>query len=308
MATDTAFALGVLIVVRKHIPHSLLAFFVGLAIVDDIGAILVIAIFYTQEISSIHLAIACALIAFLAIANYAGVRWSIFYIVGGVATWWMMLKSGVHPTLAGVAVAFTIPARAKLAPKKLLDHAKTIISTMQKKNDPINVLGNNRDHEQIVEVRDIAELASAPLRRWEDALEKPVALLILPLFVLANAGIPFHWATLIEGIQQPIGVGIIAGLILGKLIGISGTCWLVLRYNIGHLPHGLNIHNIIGVSLIAGIGFTMSTFVAVLGFDAQAENLHIAKTSIMVASVLAAFIGILYILLLSKIKANPRAP
>ena len=304
MATDTAFALGVLTIVRKHIPGSLLAFIVGLAIVDDIGAILVIAIFYTQEISVMHLSSAFALIAFLAVANYAGVRQPLFYIMVGVITWWMMLKSGVHPTVAGVAIALTVPARPKLASGKLLDKANLIISSMQNNTKEVDVLGSSRDHEQVQEVRNFAERASTPLRRWEDALDMPVALFILPLFALTNAGVVFGLSSFIDSLQQPTGLGIITGLVIGEFIGISGACWLGLRYNIGCLPDGVNFQHVIGVSLIAGIGFTMSTFIAALGFDTQPDHLHNAKTSILVASVLSAVIGVLYLRFVSTKKHN----
>ncbi len=295
MATDTAFALGVLTIVRKHIPGSLLAFLVGLAIVDDVGAILVIALFYTQDLSLLYLLSAFALIAFLALGNYAGVRLPYFYIIVGIATWWMMLKSGVHPTFAGVAIALTVPARPKLTPDKLLDQAKTKINSMQEKSKPVDVLGSRTDHEQVLEVRDYAERASTPLRRWEDRLELPVALFILPLFVLTNAGVPFSLTSFIESLQHPTGLGIIAGLVLGKFIGISGACWLGLRYKIGCLPDGVNLQHVVGVSLIAGIGFTMSTFIATLGFDSQTEHLQSAKSSILVASLISAILGVLCI-------------
>ena len=300
MATDTAFALGVLTFVRKHIPSSLLAFIVGLAIVDDVGAILVIAIFYTQELSVMHLSSAIALIAFLAVANYAGVRQPLFYTIIGVATWWMMLKSGVHATVAGVAIALTVPARPKLASEKLLDKAKSTINSMQKKTEEVDVLGSRQDHEQVLEVRDFAERASTPLRRWEDALDLPVSLFVLPLFALINAGVVFGFSSFIDSLQNPVGLGIITGLVLGKFIGISGACWLGLRYKIGSLPDGVNLQHVIGASLIAGIGFTMSTFIATLGFDGQPDHLHNAKTSILVASVLSAFFGVLYIRIIAS--------
>jgi NhaA family Na+:H+ antiporter len=302
MATDTAFALGVLTIVRKHIPGSLLVFLVGLAIVDDVGAILVIAIFYTRDISVMHLLSALALITFLALGNYSGVRQPYFYIIVGIAAWWMMLKSGVHPTFAGVAIALTVPARPKFVPEKLLGNAKTIINTMQKESKPIDVLGSRRDHEQVLEARDIVERASTPLRRWEDALDLPVALFILPLFVLANAGVPFSLTSFIESLQNPTGLGIIAGLVLGKFIGISGACWLGLRYKFGCLPDDVNLQHVIGVSLIAGIGFTMSTFIATLGFDSQPVHLQSAKTSILFASIFSAILGLLYIRIIATKK------
>ncbi len=295
MATDTAFALGVLTIVRKHIPASLLAFIVGLAIVDDVGAILVIAIFYAQEISVMHLASAFSLLAILAIANYAGIRQPLFYIIIGFATWWMTLKSGVHATVAGVAIALTVPARSKLAPGDLLDKAKSTISSIQQKTEAVDVLGSRQDHEQVLEVRDFAEGASTPLRRWEDTLHLPVALFVLPLFALVNVGVVFGVRSFIDSLQHPVGLGIVSGLVLGKFIGISGACWLALRYKIGRLPNGVNFQHIIGASLIAGIGFTMSTFIATLGFDGQPAHLHNAKTAILGASVLSAFLGVLYI-------------
>jgi NhaA family Na+:H+ antiporter len=303
MATDTAFALGVLTVVRKHIPASLLAFIVGLAIVDDIGAILVIAIFYTQEISVMHLSSSFALIAFLAVANYAGVRQPLFYIIIGVATWWMMLKSGVHATVAGVAIGLTVPARPKLAPGKLLDAAKSTISSMQKEIKEVDVLGSRHDHKQVLEVRDLAERAGTPLRRWEDTLALPVALVILPVFALINAGVVFGYSSFVESLKHPVGLGIITGLVVGKFIGISGACWLGLRYKIGSLPAGVNLQHVIGASFIAGIGFTMSTFIATLGFEGQADHLHNAKTSILVASLLSAFLGVTYIRLIASKKS-----
>jgi NhaA family Na+:H+ antiporter len=243
----------------------------------------------------LHLLSAFALIAFLALGNYASVRQPYFYIIVGIATWWMMLKSGVHPTFAGVAIALTVPARPKLTSEKLLDKAKTTINSMQKKSKPVDVLGSRRDHEQVLEVRDFAERASTPLRRWEDTLELPVALFILPLFVLTNAGVPFSLTSFVESLQHPTGLGIITGLVLGKFIGISGACWLGLRYKIGCLPDGVNIQHVIGVSLIAGIGFTMSTFIATLGFDSQPVHLQSAKSSILVASLISAILGLSYI-------------
>jgi NhaA family Na+:H+ antiporter len=300
MATDTAFALGVLTIVRKHIPVSLLAFIVGLAIVDDVGAILVIALFYTQEISVMHLSSAFALIAFLAAANYAGVRQPIFYIIIGIASWWMMLMSGVHATVAGVAIALTVPARSKLGSGESLDEAKKTIISMQKEIGDVDALGSSQDHKQVLEIRDLAENAGTPLRRWEDVLHLPVALFILPLFALINAGVVFDYTLFIDSLRHPVGLGIITGLVIGKFIGISGACWLGLRYKIGSLPRGVNIQHVMGASLIAGIGFTMSTFIATLGFDGQPEYLHNVKTSILVASIISAFLGVLYLRIIAS--------
>jgi len=166
---------------------------------------------------------------------------------------------------------------------------------MQKHEGQVDVLGSRQDHDQVQKIREYAEHASTPLRRWEDVLDLPVALFILPLFALANAGVAFSPGSFIESLQHPIGLGIVTGLVVGKLVGISGVCWLGLRYKIGSLPKGINLHHVIGVSLIAGVGFTMSLFIATLGFDAQPLHLHSAKTSILFASVISATLGLLYI-------------
>jgi NhaA family Na+:H+ antiporter len=137
--------------------------------------------------------------------------------------------------------------------------------------------------------------ASTPLRRWEDALELPVALIILPLFALANAGVVFGFDSVLASLLHPTGLGIITGLVVGKFIGISGSCWLALHFNIGSLPDDVNLKHVIGVSLIAGIGFTLSTFIAALAFDAQPKHLQTAKIAILIASVLSAILGALYI-------------
>lgn len=295
MATDSAFALGVLALIKRHIPSGLLAFLVGLAIVDDIGAILVIAIFYAENVSIGYLMLAFGLIGLLALGNYAGIRQPLFYLLTGIACWVMMLKSGVHATFAGVAIALTIPAKPKIASKKLIDQAKSVLRKLDKKPNPIDVLSSRKDHERVINVRDAAQSASTPLRRWQDAMELPVNLMILPLFVLVNAGVPFNMASIAESFYHPVGLGIILGLFFGKLIGISGLCWFGLRFQLGQLPASVTLKHVVGLSLVAGIGFTMSTFIATLGFETQPQHLQGAKSAILIASILSAACGIFYL-------------
>jgi len=186
----------------------------------------------------------------LEVANYADVRQPVFYIIVGIAVWWMTLRSGVHPTVAGVAIALTVPARTKLTSGQLLGKAHSIISSVEEKEGEVDVLGNRQDHEKVLEVRDFAERTSTPLRRWEDALDIPTALFILPLFALTNAGVVFNLNSFIDSLRQPIGLGIITGLVLGKFIGVSGACWLGLRYKIGCLPDGVKLQHVIGASYL----------------------------------------------------------
>jgi len=272
---------------------------VGLAIVDDVGAIFVIAFFYTQDISLIYLSASVSLILLLGIGNYGGIRQPLFYSIIGIAAWWAMLRSGVHPTVAGVAIALTIPARPRIASGQLLDKERSIIAAMREKPAVFDALGSRRDHQYVKDVHDLAERAGTPLRRWEDAITLPVSLFILPLFALANAGIVLSVDGMADSLQHQVGLGIIVGLVLGKFVGISGACWLGLRFGIGKLPESVSLKHVVGVSLVSGIGFTMSTFIAALGFDTQPDVLQHAKTAILTASVISATLGMIYIRMVS---------
>lgn len=300
MATDAAFALGALALLKKRLPSSLFAFIVGLAIVDDIGAILVIAVFYTQDINLMYLMLSFFLIMSLGLANYANIQHPLIYIMIGIPATWLMYQSGVHPTFAGILIALTVPASPKASPRKLLKKAKENINEIQDNDAAIDPLGSRQDHKKLLEVRDYSELASVPLRRWEDALGLPIALLVLPLFALLNAGFPLSLNSISESIKSPIGMGIISGLLIGKVLGVSGACWIALHFKLGELPKGLNLKYVFGASFITGIGFTMSTFISTLGFDALPAYLQIAKTSIILASIIAALLGLAVLWFISK--------
>tara|TARA_R110000772_G_scaffold156823_6_gene268071 strand:- start:612 stop:1967 length:1356 start_codon:yes stop_codon:yes gene_type:complete len=300
MATDAAFALGALALMKKRLPASLFAFVVGLAIVDDIGAILVIAFFYTQEINLFYLMFSLVLIMSLGLANYANIQHPLVYIIIGIPASWLMYQSGVHPTFAGILIAMTVPASPKKSAMKMLAKAKEKIDEIQKSDEAIDPLGSRQHHKKLVAVRDYSESASVPLRRWEDALDLPISLLVLPLFALLNAGLPLSLDTLAESVKSPIGMGILGGLIFGKVLGVSGACWIALHFKIGELPEGLNFKYVLGASFITGIGFTMSTFISTLGFDAQPAYLQLAKTAIIVASIIAAFMGLMILWFISR--------
>ncbi|RZF62666.1 Na+/H+ antiporter NhaA [Sphingobacterium corticibacterium] len=250
MATDIAFALAVIAMLGKRVPASLKVFLAALAIVDDLIAILVIAIFYSAELHTIYLGYAAAILALLFIFNRLGVRSLIFYLIPGLFIWYFVHHSGIHATIAGVLTAMTIPLATK------------------GQKEP-------------------------PLLKLEHALTTPVNFLIVPLFALANTAIRFEEGML-EGLISPLGIGIIVGLMLGKPVGVYLMTKLAILLRIGSMPQGASWAQIIGVGLLAGIGFTMSIFIALLSFS---DNLLIAeaKFSILVASLLSGVTG--YILL-----------
>jgi Na+:H+ antiporter, NhaA family len=253
MATDIAFALGVLALAGRRVPGTLRIFVTALAIVDDLLAILIIAIFYSSNISVVALAAAAVLVALLIAANRAGVRSLVVYGALGFALWLAVLESGVHATVAGVLLALTIPG-----PKRL---------------------GEHRDDQQ----------RNAPLVRLEHLLEKPVAFAIVPLFALANAGVHIE-GVFLDLLAQPIVIGIVCGLIVGKQVGITVSSLAVLRTKVAHLPPGVAMRHVYAASWVCGIGFTMSLFIAQLAYQ-DAEHLAQAKVGILCASVIAGLVG-----------------
>ena len=234
-ATDIAFALGVLMILGSRVPLGLKMFLTSIAIFDDIGAIVVIAIFYTKDLSMFALAAGVTGIATLMLLNYLGVRKIAVYTTIGIVVWLCVLKSGVHATLAGFAVACTIPLRTK-------------------------------------------EPGESPLRHLEHSLHPWVAYFILPVFAFANAGVTFSGIS-VDALYGPVSVGIILGLFFGKQIGVFSTVWLAVKLGIARLPEGTNWLMIYGVSLLSGIGFTMSLFIGSLAFEYGAFD-HIASTRV----------------------------
>jgi len=306
MATDTAFAVGVLALLGRRIPLALITFLTALAIIDDLGAILVIAIFYTETISLPFLSLAGLLLIALAGCNAFGCRRPVVYIVVGGLVWLAMLGSGVHATVAGILVALTIPARPKRGATWFMHRTRNLIDEFEniEKESVRPILGEEQQHEVVERVQDTAEKASTPLRRWENFLEHPVALFIMPVFALANAGIPVSFKTLTSLGTDTLGLGIILGLVAGKSIGISLLTWFALRLHLGHLAQGITMRHIIGIGLLAGMGFTMSIFIAGLGFANTPEALVSAKTAILLASLIAGISGFLWLRFLTGYPGN----
>lgn len=248
MATDIAFALGVLSLLGKSVPSSLKAFLSTLAVVDDLIAILVIAIFYGAQLQWLNLSIALLIFSVLLLLNFCGVKRVIFYIVPGLFMWYFVHHSGVHATISGVLTAFAVPYKSD---------------------------------------------RTLPLHFLAQKLAAPVNFIIMPLFALANTNIHFS-SGMIGGIGTPLGLGIIAGLLIGKPLGIMVASWLSVKLKIGQLPKGASWSLVLGIGLLAGIGFTMSIFMSFLSFGSSLMNAQ-SKFSIIVASLCAGCLGLIYL-------------
>jgi len=296
MATDIAFALGVLALLGNRIPKSLLTFLIALAIVDDLGAVIVIAMFYTEELNFSALLLVAIAMFILVALNLGGIRRALPYAVVGVVLWTAMLKSGVHATLAGVFLAFTIPMRPKYDPKRFLVTVQDMIGNIRRAYQrEENLVKNDELRSRVHALGNGVLLVQAPAQVLERKMHMPSAYLVIPLFALANAGIPVNFSSVGNVVSHPVALGIILGLVIGKLVGIAGFCWLAVKLGLTRLPDDVNFKQIIGVSLIGGIGFTMSMFIAELGFAHHAQDLFMAKSGVLLASILAGGSGFLWL-------------
>ena len=292
MATDIAFALGILALLGDRVPVQLKVFLTAVAIVDDIGAVLVIALFYTSSISMWMLAGAGAMLLFAFAGNRMGVRTPIFYALIGCVVWLLVLKSGVHSTVAGVLMAFAIPARTKCDPEGFLSNVEVVMSQYRSSLGPgASVLTSPPMNSALLTMQYISSRAQTPLQRLEHALHPVVDYAIMPVFALANAGVVMG-GNLGEVLTSPVTVGTALGLVVGKPVGIMLSVALVARL-FGGLPKGMRMGHFLGAGLLAGIGFTMSLFIAALAFEGNPELLTGAKTAILGASCLAGIAGYL---------------
>jgi len=301
MATDIAFAIGVLVLLAGRVPKVLITFLVALAIVDDLGAVIVIALFYTDTIvwGALGLGFVCLLL--LIVFNVVGIRSPVPYLLLGLLLWLALLKSGVHATLAGVITALTIPARPKYDPSVFSQHVKDLIKRFDASYRPGESIMNNQEQRAIVQtLENGVHQVETPLQRLEHSMHLPVAFLVIPLFALINAGIPINFSTIGETMGHPVTVGVMVGLIFGKFLGIAGLSWLAIKMGLARLPKGTSMTQIAGVALLAGIGFTMSIFIAELGFVGDPESLLMAKTGILFASIIAGVSGYLLLFFSAK--------
>jgi len=285
MATDIAFALGCLRLLGNRAPSSLIVFLTAVAIIDDLGAILVIAVFYSGGLSVAALGAAALCAVALVSMNLLGVRRPALYIVAGVPLWVAILKSGIHATIAGVIVGLCVPARALFSRSDAIGQARELL-------DYAASADAEQDRESAlrgVEHR-LVELES-PLARLEHVLHPWVAFLIVPVFALANAGVSFAGVGLSE-LMQPTSLGVLLGLVVGKQVGVFGATYAAVRLGVGEPPSGASWRQLYGVSLLAGIGFTMSLFVAGLAYGEGTPPHLQAKLGILVASLVSIIAGL----------------
>lgn len=303
MATDIAFAISALVLLGKRVPPALVTFLVALAIVDDLGAVLVIALFYTEQIHMVPLMLAGASFLILVVFNRVGIHMILPYFIVGLFLWFFMLESGVHATIAGVIAALAIPSKPKLSAVGFRKDAKRLLDEYD--TYPIDCKRgmNERQKAILIKLQSNINAIGTPAARLERDLHLPVALLVIPLFALANAGIAIDFSSIGATIKEPVSMGIMAGLILGKVIGIFGVAWLAIKLKIATLPQGSSMSQIFGVAFLAGIGFTMSIFVADLAFINNPELIFQAKVGILSASLFAGLFGYFWLRFIAKSQA-----
>lgn len=290
MATDIAFALALLSMAGKHIPGSLKVFLSALAVADDLGAVLVIAFFYTSSLNFLPLGIAALCLLILLAGNKLGIRSTAFYLLIGIAVWIGFLLSGVHATIAGVLVAFTIPAATRINENYFSSRLRKLSDEFEQEVPNNSTLTTPNQHMAIAQVKNLTLAAETPLQKIEYALHPWVAFVIMPLFALANAGIIIG-ADFFTALVNPVSIGVIAGLIAGKFMGILLFTWIMVRSGMSQLPEQARWKHIAGVALLAGVGFTMSLFISNLAFK-NPEFMEQAKYGILTASVIAGAMGV----------------
>ena len=298
MATDVAFALGALALLGRGLPTGLRIFLAAFAIADDIGGVLIIAIFYAGELSLLYLVLAGCVALVMALAGLLRFRSLFLFGVLGFLLWVCVLHSGVHPTIAGVVAALLMPARGKYGYEYF---HKKVSSILDQCKDPnvdacywFSVLMDKDYLDTAHRLRLASTEVEPPLQRLEHAVHPWVAFVILPVFALANAGVMLQGASLGEALSNPVTLGVILGLFVGKPVGVSVACFLAVRLGIASLPEGVNWTQIVAVALLGGIGFTVSLFISGLAFT-QADLLNFAKLGVLMGSAVAGVLGAVFL-------------
>lgn len=290
MATDIAFALGVLYLLGDRVPRQLKIFLAAIAIVDDLGAVLVIAFFYTSSIDFYSLLVAGIILAIMITGNKIGVRSTTFYTILGFGGLWLaFLMSGVHATIAAVLAAFTIPATTKYTGPLFRTKTRGLLEQYRETAATKNDMVSKRQLQILDKLRYTTKNTMPPLQRLEHAIHPFVTFIIMPLFALANAGVTLS-GDLAEVFTSTITIGIMVGLLLGKIIGVGGVTYLAVKFKIAKLPENITMPQVFALSILASIGFTMSLFIANLAFK-DPELLLQAKVGVLFISIIASIIG-----------------
>ncbi|MCB0453989.1 MAG: Na+/H+ antiporter NhaA [Aequorivita sp.] len=288
MATDIAFALAIIKVLGNRVPLSLKIFLTAFAIVDDLAAVLVIAIFYSSSLNLVLLVYASGILAVVYFLSYRGFYFEFFTIVMGFIVWLLFLKAGLHPTLAGVLMAFAIPVRQKISTHEFTDQLDIVVKKIKDSTILQKPILSVEQLHLIEDLEDWSDKYRSPLQHLEHKLHNWVAYLVIPIFALANAGVAISG---VEGLETALIVNIMACLVIGKSIGISAVIFLARKLKIIEVPADISNKQIIGVSFLAGIGFTMAIFIAGLAFSNNPEYIDSAKIGILIGSFISAIIG-----------------
>lgn len=288
MATDIAFSLAILKVLGNRVPLSLKIFLTAFAIVDDLAAVLVIAVFYSSSLNFVLLGIALGIIALVYFLSYRGIYSESLIIASGFIVWLLFLKAGLHPTLAGILMAFAVPVRQKITTFEFTDQLESIVNNIKQTRVLKNPVLSASQLELIDELEDWAEKYQSPIQHFEIKLHNWVAFLVIPVFALANAGVVF---TNNESLDMALIVTIVVCLLIGKSVGITTIIFVAEKLKLIEVPNDIRRKHIIGVSFLAGIGFTMAIFIASLAFSGSPEYIDSAKIGILIGSFVSAIIG-----------------
>jgi len=294
MATDIAFSIGILTLLGKRVPVSIKVFLTALAIVDDLGAVLVIALFYSSDIQTNYLLYSIPLLGLLILFNYLNLRRIPLYVIVGLVMWYFFLKSGIHPTVCGVIVAFTIPARRKINLKQFLDTTKKGVAILESTKIPQNEIVLDPEQIETINImEEVSDKVQSPLQRLENTLHDWVIYFIMPIFALANAAVVFE-SNILDSLLSPVSIAVAVALIVGKSFGITLASWISVKMGIAALPENTTWKEIFGVAILGGIGFTMSLFVSNLAFT-DVELIDQAKIGIFFGSIMSGVIGYFFL-------------
>jgi len=307
MATDIAFAVGILVLLAWRIPPGLIVFLTALAIADDLGAVLVIAVFYTRELVPVALGGAGGVLVVLALLNRGGIRHPLPYGLLGLLLWFMLLKSGIHPTIAGVLLAFSIPARPACTLEQLDDRLGQLHRKLREGLADGDACGSTLACPVLATVaenlEENARSVQSPQQRIEHALHPWVTFGVIPLFAMSNMGIDFRSMNFLDNLYEPVTLGVMLGLVFGKFIGISGFSWAAVKLGVCNLPSGVGWRHLLGVAWLAGIGFTMSLFIGQLAFDSPVL-VERARLGILAASVVSAVLGLTWLCIGYRVQSS----